>query len=174
VELGLQSANFQTLKRVNRAHGISDFIDAVLRAKSRPLKVCAHVIIGLPGEDRVDFLETAKLIASLPVDGVKIHPLHVIRGTPPLALEYERGGFRVLSLEEYVRACAEVLEIIPEDVVVHRITGEVEERLLLAPDYCLPSRKSRVIEAVVSELERRGSAQGRKTRLFLRRVHAHQ
>ncbi len=168
VELGLQSANFETLRRVNRAHGVSDFIDAVLRAKSRPLKVCVHTIIGLPGEDREDFLETAKLIASLPIDGVKIHPLHVVKGTP-LAAEYERGEFRVLSLEEYVRACAEFIEIIPEGVVVHRITGEVEERLLLAPDYCLPSMKSRVIAEVVARLEARGSSQGRKTDLFLRR-----
>jgi len=162
VELGLQSANFETLKRINRAHGVSDFVDAVLRTKRRSLKVCVHMILGLPGEGREDFLETAKLIASLPVDGVKIHPLHVIRGTP-LAAEYERGSFKLLSLEEYVRACADVIEILPANVVIHRITGEVEEGLLIGPDYCLPSMKNKVVDRVVAELLSRGSAQGSRS-----------
>ncbi len=169
VELGLQSANYETLKGINRAHGVSDFVDAVLRTKRRPLKVCTHIILGLPGEGKEDFLETAKLIASLPVDGVKIHPLHVIRGTP-LAVQYERGEFTVLSLEEYVRACADVIEILPEDVVIHRITGEVEADLLIAPEYCLPSAKSRVMNMVIAELSLRDSGQGARTGTFLRRT----
>ena len=159
VEFGLQSANFETLKRINRAHGVSDFVDAVLRAKKRPLKVCAHIIIGLPHETREDVIETAKLLASLPIDGVKIHPLHVIKGTV-MALQFERGEFETLSLEEYAELCADVIEILPENVVVHRITGEVDEERLIAPDYCSPRKKNLVLQKVEEVLKRRGSHQG--------------
>ena len=168
VEFGLQSANFETLKSINRAHGVSDFVDAVLRAKKRPLKVCAHMIVGLPGEGREDVIETAKLLAALPIDGVKIHPLHVIKGTV-MARLYEKGEFSPLSLEEYVELCSEVIEILPPKVVVHRVTGEVDESLLLAPDYCKPSMKNRVIGEVFRRLEERGSYQGAKTSLYLNR-----
>ena len=159
VEYGLQSANFETLKRINRAHGVSDFVDAVLRAKKRPLKVCAHIIIGLPHETREDVVETAKLLAALPIDGVKIHPLHVIKGTV-MALQYERGEFETLSLEEYAELCADVIEILPENVVIHRVTGEVDEERLIAPDYCSPRKKNLVLQKVEEVLKRRGSHQG--------------
>jgi len=159
VEFGLQSANFETLKRINRQHGVSDFVDAVLRAKRRPLKVCAHIIVGLPHEGREDVIETAKLLSALPIDGVKIHPLHVIKGTV-MALEYERGEFKTLSLEEYAELCADVIEILPENVVIHRITGEVDEGRLLAPEYCSPRKKGEVLRKVEEVLRSRGSHQG--------------
>ncbi|RLJ70203.1 hypothetical protein BCF55_0469 [Hydrogenivirga caldilitoris] len=168
VEYGLQSANFETLKRINRAHGVSDFVDAVLRTKRRPLKVCAHMIVGLPNETREDVIETAKLIASLPVDGVKIHPLHVIKGTV-MAKQYERGEFELLSLEEYVELSADVIEILPQSVVIHRVTGEVDESLLIAPEYCKPSMKNEVIGRILLELERRETCQGAKTSYYLNR-----
>ncbi len=165
IEFGLQSANFETLKRINRAHGVSDLVDAVLRAKRFELRVCVHTIVGLPGEDREDFLETAKLIASLPVDGVKIHPIYVMRNTD-LGRMFERGEFSPLTLEEYARYAADMLELIPPDVVVHRLTAEAEKPDLLAPDYCTYSRKLEVIEAVVSELKGRGSSQGSRRAFF--------
>jgi radical SAM protein (TIGR01212 family) len=159
IELGLQSANFETLKKVNRAHGVSDFVDAVLRAKRRNLKVCAHVIIGFPWEDREDVLETARLVSVLPVDGVKIHPLHIIEGTK-MASEYRREGFELLTLDQYASLCADFIEHIPERVVIQRITGEVDESRLIAPDYCKPSQKNRVISRVLEEFRRRGTHQG--------------
>ncbi|ADC89756.1 conserved hypothetical protein [Thermocrinis albus DSM 14484] len=162
VEYGLQSANFSTLKFINRAHGVSDFVDAVLRTKKRNLKVCAHVILGLPHEDREDMIETAKLVASLPIDGIKIHPLHVIKGTK-MAEQYMRGEFRVLSLEEYASVAADVIELLPPNMVIHRVTGEVEEDRLIAPDYCTYRKKTEVISAILQELKRRGSYQGCKT-----------
>lgn len=167
VEYGLQSANFETLKRINRAHGVSDFVDAVLRTKRRPLKVCAHMIIGLPGEDREDVIETAKLLASLPIDGVKIHPLHVIKGTV-MAKQYENGEFRTLSLEEYAELCAEVIEILPENVVIHRVTGEVDESLLIAPDYCSPKMKNKVLQKVEETLRSRNGFQGKNKKALNR------
>ncbi|WP_461829896.1 tRNA modification radical SAM protein MnmL/YtqA [Aquifex sp.] len=161
VEYGLQSANFETLKKINRQHGVSDFVDAVLRTKRRNLKVCAHMIIGLPGETREDFVETAKLIASLPVDGIKIHPLHVIKGTV-MAKQYENGEFRTLTLEEYSEYCADVIELLPPTMVVHRITGETDEERLIAPEWCTYKYKNQVIQKVREVLERRGSYQGAK------------
>ncbi|RMH05762.1 MAG: TIGR01212 family radical SAM protein [Aquificota bacterium] len=161
VEYGLQSANFRTLRHINRAHGISDFVDAVLRTKRRNLRVCAHVILGLPGEDKEDMLETGKLVASLPIDGIKIHPLHVIKNTK-LAEEYLAGGFKVLELEEYAKRVADMIEILPPNMVIHRLTGEVEPERLIAPSYCTYSEKHKVINAIVQELERRGSYQGCK------------
>ena len=161
VEYGLQSANFETLKKINRQHGVSDFVDAVLRTKRRNLKVCAHMIIGLPGETREDFIETAKLIASLPVDGIKIHPLHVIKGTV-MAKQYENGEFRTLTLEEYAEYCADVIELLPPNMVVHRITGETDEDRLIAPEWCTYRYKNQVIQKVREVLERRGSYQGAK------------
>ena len=161
VEYGLQSANFETLKRINRQHGVSDFVDAVLRTKRRNLKVCAHIIIGLPGESREDFIETAKLVASLPVDGIKIHPLHVIKGTI-MAIQYERGEFRTLTLEEYAEYCADVIELLPPNMVIHRITGETDEDRLIAPEWCSYRYKNQVIQKVKEVLERRNSYQGAK------------
>lgn len=162
IEYGLQSANFETLKKINRQHGVSDFVDAVLRAKELGLKVCAHTIVGLPGERHEDFLETAKLVASLPVDGVKIHPIYVMENTG-LAKLYKEGKFRTLNLEEYVRYAADMLEVIPENVVIHRLTAEAEKDKLLSPDYCVYERKVEVIKRIEEELKRRGSSQGSKS-----------
>ena len=161
VEYGLQSANFETLKRINRQHGVSDFVDAVLRTKKYNLKVCAHIIVGLPGETYEDYIETAKLVSSLPIDGIKIHPLHVIKGTV-MAQQYLNGEFEVLSLEEYVKICADIIEILPPNMVVHRITGETDEDRLIAPEWCTFKYKNTVIQKVKEELEKRGSYQGAK------------
>ncbi len=161
VEYGLQSANFSTLRFINRAHGVSDFVDAVLRTKRRNLKVCAHIILGLPYEDKEDMLETGKLIASLPVDGIKIHPLHIIKNTK-MAEQYLRGEFRVLSLEEYASHAADIIEILPPSMVIHRLTGEVEPDRLIAPEYCTYAKKQEVLKAIVDELNRRNSYQGCK------------
>lgn len=162
VEYGLQSANFETLKRINRQHGVSDFVDAALRSKKVGLKVCVHTIVGLPGETKEDFLETAKLIASLPVDGVKIHPIYVMENTE-LAKLYKEGKFRTLDLEEYVKYAADMLEVIPKHVVVHRLTAEAEKDKLLSPDYCVYERKLEVIKNIEEEMRRRGSSQGIKS-----------
>jgi len=165
VEYGLQSANFETLKRINRKHGVSDFIDAVLRTKRRPIKVAAHAILGLPGETEEDFEETAKTIAALPVDGVKIHPLYVMDGTP-LGEAYKRGEFKPLELERFVKAAADFIELMPPSAVIMRFSAEGHPDRLLAPDYCLPQRKTEVRRLVEEELRRRGTRQGFKSPFF--------
>ena len=162
IEFGLQSANFETLKRINRKHGVSDLVDAVLRAKAHRLKVCIHTIVGLPNEGEEDFLETAKLVAALRADGIKIHPIYVMKNTA-LARMFIEGRFRTLSLEEYARFAADMLELLPESIVVHRLTAEAEKDKLLSPDYCVYERKLEVIGRIEEELRSRGSRQGARS-----------
>ncbi len=165
VEYGLQSANFESLKKINRGHGVSDFVDAVLRTKRRPLKVTAHVIVGLPWETEEDFYETAKMVSALPVDGIKIHPLYVMEHTP-LGESYKRGEFEPLPLEKYVKIAADIIEMLPPNVVVMRFTAEGHEDKLLAPEYCKPSWKNKVRQMVEEELIKRGTRQGSKNPFF--------
>ncbi len=155
VEYGLQTANPKTLREINRAHGVAEFVDAVLRTKKRAgIKICAHVIIGLPGDEYEDYIETAKLIAALPIDGIKIHPLHIVKHTV-MEKQYERGEINVLSLEEYAKYVADFLEYLPEDIIIHRMTGEAEENELIAPDWCSPKRKMEVLNALEKEFKKR-------------------
>ncbi len=155
IEYGLQTANPKTLRNINRAHGVAEFVDAVLRTKKRAgIKICAHVIIGLPGDEYEDYIETAKLIAALPIDGIKIHPLHIVKHTA-MEKQYKNGEIDVLSLEEYARYVADFLEYLPEDIIIHRMTGEASDDELIAPDWCSPRRKMEVLNALEEEFKRR-------------------
>ncbi len=160
VEYGIQSAHFKTLKMINRAHGLSHFIDAVLRTKKRKgIRICIHVILGLPGESREEMMETAKIIAALGLDGIKIHLLHILKGTA-MAKQYARGELRVLELEEYVDLVCEFLEYLPPQMLIHRLTGEGPRDIHIAPDWALD--KARVLARIDQELERRQTYQGAK------------
>lgn len=155
VEYGLQTAHFKTLRAINRAHGVAEFVDAVLRTKKRPgIKICVHVILGLPGEDYEDMMETARLIAALEVDGIKIHPLHIVKHTV-MEKQYYRGEIRELSIQEYARLAVDFLSILPKDIIVHRITGEASEDELIAPYWCSPKYKNEVLKAIENEFEKR-------------------
>ena len=109
LELGLQSRHDRTLAFLQRGHDCAAFVDAFQRAKQRGLRVCVHVILGLPGEDRAAMLATADLLAELKVDGVKLHLLHVLRGTP-LGELYASGKIQLLEKDEYVEVVADVIE----------------------------------------------------------------
>ena len=164
VEYGLESSHFKSLRFMNRAHGLSDFIDAYQRTKAfKGLNVCAHVILGLPTEDYQDMMETADLLASLRVDGVKIHPLHVIKGTE-LERVYRESQFKLLELEEFVSLAVDFIERLPEKTVIQRLTGEAPPELLLAPYWCTHKYKNKVIELIRREFERRDTYQGKKCR----------
>ena len=164
VELGLESAHYRSLRWMNRGHGVSDFVDAVLRIKRfKALNLCVHVILGLPTEDREDMLETADFLAALKVDGVKIHPLHVIRGTE-LERVYLEERFRLLELDEYVELAVDFLERLPKETVIQRLTGEAPEELLVGPYWCTGRYKNRVIQLIRQELEERDTFQGAKYR----------
>lgn len=155
IEYGIQTAHFKTLRAINRAHGVADFVDAVLRTKRRSgIKVCAHVILGLPEEDYEDMMETAKLIAALPVDGIKIHPLHIVKHTV-MEKQYLKGEIKALDLNEYAKLAVDFLSYLPKDIIVHRITGEATDDELIAPYWCSPKYKMQVLDAIKQEFENR-------------------
>ncbi|MHB1405357.1 MAG: TIGR01212 family radical SAM protein [Desulfitobacteriaceae bacterium] len=158
VELGLQSMHDRTLEWIRRGHTYREFLAGFKKLREREIKVCAHIILGLPGETHSDMLETAKALAELPVQGVKIHLLHVLSGTP-LDLMYERERFPLLAKDEYVSLVADILEILPPETIIHRLTGDGPPEQLIAP---LWSRKKwEVLNAIDAELERRESWQGK-------------
>lgn len=157
LELGLQSAFDETLARVNRGHGFAEYRDAVRRAHARGLPVCTHLIVGLPGEGAVHARATLEAVLDLGTEGLKLHPLHVVRGTR-LAHAWRRGEYRALTLEEYVRIACDLVEQTPAEVVFHRLTGTAPPDLLLAPSWCVS--RWRVLNAMAAEFRRRGTRQG--------------
>jgi radical SAM protein (TIGR01212 family) len=158
LELGLQSAHQKTLISIKRGHALSTFIDAVLRTKKmNTIFVAAHMIIGLPGETRDEIIETARILAALPIDGIKIHLLHILKESE-LAQAYHQGKCEVLSLKQYASLVVDVIEQLPKSVVIQRITAEAEQERLVAPLWCL--NKQDVIKAIHQEFDRRKSYQG--------------
>lgn len=157
LELGLQSADDRTLARINRGHGFAEYRAAVTAAHRRGIPICTHLIIGLPGEGREAALNTLERVLELGVEGLKLHPLHVVKHTR-LAIEWQRGEYQPLTLDEYVGICADLIERTPANVLYHRLTGTAAPEILLAPEWC--SRKWAVLNAIESELFRRGSRQG--------------
>lgn len=157
LELGLQSSHDPTLSWLRRGHDYAAFLQAYLGAKARGLRVCVHVILGLPGEGREQMLATAAEMARLRIDGIKIHLLHVLQGTP-LGDLYAQGAFSVLEQEEYVQLAADFIERLHPGTLIHRLTGDGPRDLLLAPLWSL--NKWEVLNAIDGELARRGSRQG--------------
>ena len=160
VELGLQTSNDKTATLINRGHDLAAFCKgfARLRAASEKIKICVHIIFGLPGESREDMLATVADVAALKPDQVKIHLLHVLRGTP-LADMYGRGEYKPLEREEYVSLVADAIERLPEDCVIARVTGDGMAEDLQAPLWSI--KKVTVINDIDKELFRRNSYQGR-------------
>lgn len=157
LELGLQSTHDATLDWLRRGHDYATFLDAYARAKRRGLRVCVHVILGLPGESRRDMLATADELARLGIDGVKLHLLHVLRNTP-LGNLYAAGNFETLGQDEYVEIVADVLERLAPQTLIHRLTGDGPRESLMAPLWSL--NKWEVLNAIDAEMARRGSVQG--------------
>ncbi len=161
LELGLQSAHDATLQRINRGHDVACFTAAVAQAAVRGLETVAHVILGLPGEGPGEIAATASLLAGLPLQGVKIHLLYVTRDSA-LASFYREGAYRPLSEREYVTAVVDFLELLPPNLIIHRLTGDPHPGELLAPEWCVA--KSRVLNLIKAEFARRGSRQGARWR----------
>ena len=157
LELGLQSAFDDTLRRVNRGHGLAEYRDTLLAARSRGIPVCAHLIVGLPGESEAHCHSTLDTVLELGVDGLKLHPLHVVKGTM-LANEWRRGEYQPLKVDEYIRIAANLIERTPAEIVYHRVTGTATKEILLAPAWC--ASKWNILNGIEFELARRGSRQG--------------
>lgn len=135
LELGLQSSFDTTLERVNRGHGFAEYLSAVKRARQRGLQVCTHLIIGLPGETHRHYQTTHQRVVDAGVDGLKLHPLHVVKGTQ-LANEWRRGEYQPLLLNDYVNSAVDLIRLTPADIIFHRLTATAAKNVLLAPEWC--------------------------------------
>lgn len=158
LELGLQTIHDRSLDWMNRGHHYDAFVDAVRRSQGRGVDVCAHVILGLPGESRADMLATADAIAGLPIQAAKIHNLHVVKDTP-LEEQYRAGQAPLFERDEYVGLVCDFVERLPAEMVIHRLSGDAPPEYLVAPLWCLD--KSALLAAIDAELLRRDSWQGK-------------
>ena len=139
IEYGLQSIHNKTLDFINRGHKYEDFLKAVEQARNYNIKICAHVIIGLPGETKDMMMATAKELARLKIDGVKIHPLHIVKGTKLQEL-YNKGEYKPLELDEYLDILSNFLSYLWQKTVVQRINASCPKDLLIAPSWIAGGR----------------------------------
>ncbi len=159
IEYGLQSMHDRTLWRINRGHDAETFRRAVLQTAGRGIHICTHIIAGLPGETREQILETARFVASLPIEGIKIHLLLALNGTVIGDL-YRAGQIRMMEKDEYVATVCDILEVLPPGMVIQRLTADGYRDIYLAPEW--GRKKLDVLNAIDRELERRDSYQGRE------------
>jgi radical SAM protein (TIGR01212 family) len=157
LELGIQSIYDKSLTFINRCHNHACSVDAIQRARAQGLRVCVHIILGLPGETREEMLAMAVELNRLGVDGVKLHLLHVMKGTR-LAELYNRGEVDVLGRDEYTGLVCDFLELLNPCILIHRLTGDGGHDNLIAPLWSL--KKFEVLNLIDAELERRGTQQG--------------
>ncbi len=157
----LQSLDDATLRWMNRGHDAATFLNSVERAVAKGLRVCTHVILGFPQETDDSVAQLGRALGALGIDGIKIHNLHVIANTP-LAKIYRDGGLAMLSRDAYVRRVRLLLENLPPEIWVHRVTGEAPADEMLAPDWAFD--KSALLAAVDRELEENDSVQGKALR----------
>ncbi len=158
VELGLQSVHKRTADLVNLQYDFEVFHSSLIKLQERNIETCVHIILGLPGEDREDMLITGRTIASLPVQGLKIHLLHLMKGTP-LVKFYEQNRLKFLSQDEYVNLVVDILEILPPDMIIHRLTGDSPRDLLIGPRWSL--NKWQVLNSIDNRLIERNTWQGK-------------
>ena len=159
VELGLQTIHDKTGERINRCHSYSDFLKGYNMIKERGIPVCVHLINGLPGETHEMMVETAREVGKLQPDFVKLHLLHIIKGTK-IAEEFERGEFSLMTLPEYVSVICDQLEVLPQETVIQRVTGDGKKEDLIGPMWSL--KKFVVMNEIDKELVKRNSYQGIK------------
>ncbi len=164
LELGLQSIHDHTLDYLQRGHDYQCFLHQYRQARERGLRVCVHLILGLPGESREQIMATADEMARLQVDGVKLHLLHILDGTP-LGELYKQGKVPMLEMQEYVELAVDFIERLPPSTLIQRLTGDGPRNILLAPLWSM--NKWEVLNAIDAELERRGTVQGAKCRTIL-------
>jgi radical SAM protein (TIGR01212 family) len=135
LELGLQSANDKTLKRVNRGHGFTEYENVTRKARARGIKVCTHLILGLPKESDVDYQQTLKQVLEVGVDGLKLHPLHVVRGSL-MEKSWRADRLETMSLEQYSQSAVKLIQQTPLNIVYHRTSATAKLTELLAPLWC--------------------------------------
>lgn len=149
VELGLQTIHEKTADYIRRGYPLFVYDDAVMRLKKAGIQVIVHVILGLPGETTEEMKDTVSYVGKSGVDGIKLQLLHVIKGTD-LEKEYLAGSFRTLEMEEYVNLVAECIALLPENMVIHRMTGDGARAALIAPRWS--TDKKRVLNALAKAI----------------------
>lgn len=159
IELGLQSSNEKTLEYIKRGHDVKCFIDTVKKLHEKNIFVVAHIINGLPYETEEDMLNTVKLLNDLDIDGIKIHMLYINKDTE-LANIYEKNKFHILEKDEYIDIVIKQLEILNEEIVIERITGDPIKEELIAPHWLL--KKFCVLNDIDKEMVKRNTYQGKK------------
>lgn len=159
IELGLQTANEKTAKLINRCHSLECFEIMVKKLRKRNIDVVVHIINGLPYETKEDMLKTAKYLNKLDIQGIKIHMLSIIKDTP-LATMYKNEKFDLLTKEEYINIVVEQLELLREEIVIHRITGDPKLDELVEPAWL--TKKFCVLNDIDKEMVKRNTYQGRK------------
>lgn len=133
VELGLQTIHEKSAEYIRRGYPLSVYDEAVKKLKSISINIVVHVILGLPNESKTDMLETVSYVCKSGIDGIKLQLLHILKNTD-LADEYYRGNVKTLELDEYIDIIKACVEIIPSDIVIHRLTGDGAKKDLIAPD----------------------------------------
>ncbi|MCF6408863.1 TIGR01212 family radical SAM protein [Pseudalkalibacillus salsuginis] len=158
VELGLQTVHEKTAELINRAHDYQCYVDGVNKLRKHGIRVCCHIINGLPQETPEMMMGTAREVAKLDVQGIKIHLLHLLKKTP-MVKQYEKGLVEFLDFDTYVNLVCDQLEVLPPDTMVHRLTGDGPAELLIGPMWSM--NKWNVLNSIEAELERRDSYQGK-------------
>jgi radical SAM protein (TIGR01212 family) len=158
VEYGLQTIHDRTLDWMNRGHHYDAFLDAMARSRGRSFEICAHVMLGLPGESHADMMATAREVARLGLDGVKLHNLYAVKNTP-LAEQVAHGEVALMERDEYIRTLVDFLELVPATTLVERISGDAPPDYFIGPSWCLDKPAVRL--AFNAELARRDTFQGK-------------
>ena len=158
IELGLQTIHEDTARFIRRGYSLDVFTDALCRLKEAGIDTIVHTILGLPGESEDDILETHRFLAQQPIQGIKLQLLHVLRGTD-LDTLYHRHPFHILTLEEYTDLIIRCIEILPPEMVIHRITGDGPKNLLTAPLWS--GQKKQVLNTIHHTFKTRATWQGR-------------
>lgn len=158
VELGLQTVHESTANLINRAHDFACYKEGVDKLRKHGIRICSHIINGLPQESTEMMIETANSVAQLDVQGIKIHLLHLLKGTP-MVKQYEKGLLEFLTLKDYVSLVCDQIELLPPEMIIHRITGDGPPDLMIGPMWSL--NKWEVLNEIDKELERRDSWQGK-------------
>jgi len=158
IEYGLQSAHDRTLALINRGHNFNAFEEAVRATRNRGIKICVHVILGLPGESQRDMLETAKIISQMGLDGIKFHMLYVVRGTAMEAM-YRQGAYPCMTRDAYVDVLCEFLACLPKTMVIQRLTSDPHPDELVAPGWAM--EKKQTLELIHQTLKEMDLYQGK-------------
>lgn len=162
VELGLQTIKESSVKYIRRGYPNSVYVDTATRLRNVGIEVITHIILGLPNETREDILRTVSFAGKYS-DGIKLQLLHILKDTD-LCAEYEKGKVDILSLDEYVDILCDCIEILPENVVIHRLTGDGDKKILVAPLWS--GNKKNVLNTINKALNQRNVIQGSKSEYF--------